>query len=168
LRPLRRAIERTIGILCLALVVGLLITAEHGADAKLAQRLKKSGRSTQATITRKRASSGEEGRYYLTYQFQARQAWAPNAPFASFWREVEVPEPFFDKVTEGQPIVVRYDPGDPSVSTLEALIRRPRNPTWMVWVWWGGMGVAVSMLLWSCIVQFQQSRASGSQLSGSL
>jgi len=164
LRPLRRTIEWTIGVSLLALVFGVAITIEHGADAKLGQHLKTSGRSTLATITKKRASS-EEGLCYVTYQFQARQASAPIAPYASFSREVEVPEPFFDKVTEGQTIAVRYDPADPSVSTLQALMQRPRNPIWMVWVWWVGMGIAVSILVWSCIAQFRQSRASGSQLS---
>lgn len=165
---LRRTIEWTIGVSLLALVFGVAITIEHGADAKLAQRLKTSGRSTQATITKKQASA-EDGRgvCYLTYQFRARQASAPNAPFATFSREVEVPDGFFDRVTAGQTIAVRYDPDEPSVSTVEALIRHPRNPTWLVWVWGVGMGVAVAMLLWSCVVQFQQFRARGSRLSGS-
>jgi hypothetical protein len=93
----RRTIEWTIGVSLLALVIGVAITIEHGADAKLAQRLKTSGRSTQATITKKQASA-EDGRgvCYFTYQFRARQASAPNAPFATFSREVEVPDGFFD------------------------------------------------------------------------
>jgi hypothetical protein len=160
LTSLRRTIELTIGVLCLALVVGFLITNEHGADAKLAQRLMKSGRSTEAIVTRKHSTSSGSGRdlCYITYQFQARQASAPNAPVASFSREVEVPDPFFDRLTEGQTIAVRYDPADPSVSTTEALIRRPRNPAWLVWTWWVGMGVAVSMLLWSFVLRWDQSR----------
>ena len=168
MRSLRTTIERTIGVLCLTLFVGFLITAEHSADSRLAQRLKRSGHSTQATITKKRATSSGQGRdlCYVTYQFQARQASASNAPFATFSREIEVPDGFFDSATEGQTIAVRYDPDDPSVSTAEALIRRPRSPTWLVWVWWVGMGLAVTMLLRRCILQFQQSRASGSPLSG--
>jgi Protein of unknown function (DUF3592) len=165
LRPLRTTIEWTVGVLCLALLVGFLVTAEHSADAKLARRLKRSGRSTQATITKKTATSSGQGRdlCYVTYQFQARQASAPNAPVATFAREVEVQDRFFDSFTEGQTIAVRYDPNDPSVSTAEALIRRPRNPTWVVWTWWVGTGVAVAMLLWSC---FLQLRRSGASLSG--
>jgi hypothetical protein len=167
LSSLRRTIEQTIGVSLLALVFGIAITIEHGADAKLAQRLKKSGRSTQATITKKRDNQGDgRGLCYITHEFQARQASAPNAPAATFSREVEVPDGFFERVAEGQTIAVRYDPGDPSLSTVEALIRRPRSPVWLVWVWWVGMGAAVSMLLWSCMVQFQQSRASSSRFPG--
>ena len=166
---LRRTIEWTIGVLCLALFVGFLITNEHGADARLTQRLKKSGRSTQATITKKHANQGDgRGLCYITYQFRARQASAPNAPVATFFREVEVQDSFFDSVSEGQPIAVRYDPNDPSVSTAEGLIRRPRNPTWLVWTWWVGMGVAVSMLVWSCVVQFRKPSASEPGTHGSL
>ena len=158
LRPLRRTVEWTIGVLCLALIVGYLITAEHGADAKLAQRLRQSGRSSQATITKKQATSSGSGRDLctITYAFQARQASAPNAPVATFSREVEVPDGFFASVSEGQTIAVVYDPAEPSVSTAEAFMRRPRNPAWLLWTWWVGMGVAVSMLLWSCFAQLRR------------
>jgi hypothetical protein len=141
-----------------------LITVEHSTDARQAQHLKKSGHSTQATITRKRATSSGQGRdlCYVTYQFKARQASAPSAPVATFSREVEVQDGFFDSVTEGQSIAVLDDPADPSISTADELVRRPRSPTWLVCAWWVGMGIAVSALLWICIGQFQQSRASGS------
>jgi hypothetical protein len=130
LNPLRTTIARTIGVLSLALVIGGLIRAEHYADTKLASRLRQNGRSAQATIARKRATSSGQGRdlCYITYRFQAPQAIAPNAPGAVFSRDVEVPDGFFDTVTEGQTIAVLYDPSDPSASTPEALIRRRRTP----------------------------------------
>jgi hypothetical protein len=152
--------------LCLALIVGYLITSEHGADAKLAQRLKRNGRAAQATITKKLATSSGQGRdfCYITYQFQARQAAAPNAPVATFSREVEVQDGFFDSVAEGQRIVVVYDPVDPSVSSAEALILRPRYPTWIIWTWWIGMAISLSMLIWSCVVQSRLSRGRRSHI----
>lgn len=155
--------EWTIGVLLLALVVGFLITTEQNTDAKLVQRLKRSGRIASATIIKKQASSSGSGRdiCYLTYRFQARQGSAPNAPVATFSREIEVPDGIFDRVTEGETIAVRYDPVDPSVSTAELLVRHPRNPAWLVWTWWIGMAIALLMLLRICVAQFRRSRANG-------
>jgi hypothetical protein len=150
--------------------VGFLITSERNTNAKLAQRLKKTGCIASATITKKQVTSSGSGRdlCYLTYEFQARQASAPNASVTTFSRKIEVPDGFFDTVTEGQTMIVLYDPADPSVSTSELLIRHPRSPAWLVWTWWVGMATAFLMLLWSYVAQARRSRAnSEARLPGS-
>ena len=151
----RRTVERTAGVLCLSLIVGLAITSEHDAHAKLARRLKQSGRSTQAIVVRKQATASGQGRdfCYITYQFQARQVPAPTAPEVTFHNEVEVPDHFFDSITEGQSVAVVYDPRDPSTSILEASMHFPRSQAWPVWTWWIGCSVALALLFRSYFVQ---------------
>lgn len=155
----RRTLEWLLGVLCLALLVGFLITSEHVFQAKAARHLKDSGRSTLAVVVKKEATSSGQGRdfCYITYQFRAQQVPSPAAPEVIFSNRVEVPDHFFDRISEGQSVPVVYDPLDPSVSMLEALIRIPRSPTWLVWTWWIGCSVAVGFLFRSYVLRARLS-----------
>lgn len=147
----RTTLEWAFGVLCLTLLVGFVITSEHGTQAKVARRLKENGRSTQATIVKKEATSSGQARdfCYITYQFHAPATPTPSAPEVTFGNKVEVSDHFFDSTREGQSVLVVYDPGDPSVSMLDASIRFPRSPTWLIWTWWIGCGLALGLLFQS-------------------
>lgn len=120
----------------ISLLVCVPLTLFFLRTARIADKLVRTGRRASGVVVSVKSSNDEESEFCsIQYQFPAA--------LSDYQNEIDASNQLCKTLTVGKAVDVWYDPADPSISTISAAIKAPKDPLWLVLVC-GVAGILIS------------------------